>query len=159
MLGRMSTPPGPPHTEAQAVRRMRYGYPFALLVLAVSLVLVVMAWDHARQREMKLAAEQFRGIAGQQASLVQLHLNSVDVPLRGGASLFAALDTPTPNQWRGYVDALRLQTTFPSLVGVGYAAYLDERATFLGQWGLKPSRGVFSMAARTAAARSRLVLW
>src|SRR5699024_11667533 len=23
----------------------------------------------------------------------------------------------------------------------GYAAFLDERATFMGQWGLKPSRG------------------
>lgn len=107
-------------------RRVRYGYPFAMLVLVVSLLLVAIAWDHARQRELKLAAERFRGIAGQQASLVQLHLNSVEMTLRGGASLFAALDRPTPEQWRGYVDALRLQATFPSLVGVGYAASLDE---------------------------------
>jgi PAS domain S-box-containing protein len=116
----------PSADEPQASRRVRYGYSFALLVLVGSLLLVAVAWDHARQREMKLAAEQFRGVAGQQASLVQLHLNSVEMTLRGGASLFAALDRPTPEQWRGYVDALRLQATFPSLIGVGYAASLDE---------------------------------
>lgn len=67
--------------EPQASRRVRYGYSFALLVL------VAIAWGHACQRELKLAAEQFRGVAGQQASLVQLHLNSVEMTLRGGASL------------------------------------------------------------------------
>ena len=127
-----------PIDEPQASRRARYGYSFALLVLVGSLLLVAIAWDHARQRELKLAAEQFRGIAGQQASLVQLHLNSVEMTLRGGASLFAALDRPTPEQWRGYVDALKLQATFPSLVGVGYAVSLDEhRLVQLGHQSVK----------------------
>ena len=126
MLARMASMVPLLPDEPPASRRVRYGYPFALLVLVVSLLLVVIGWDHARQRELKLAAEQFRGIAGQQASLVQLQLNSVEMTLRGGASLFAALDRPTPEQWRGYVDALRLQSTFPSLVGVGYAVSLDE---------------------------------
>lgn len=98
-----------------------------MLVLVVSLLLVAVVWDHARQRELKLASEQFRGVVGQQASLVQLHLNSVEMTLRGGASLFAALDRPTREQWRGYVDALRLQATFPSLIGVGYASAVDEQ--------------------------------
>ena len=135
--------------ESPASRRVRYGYPFALLVLVVSLLLVAIAWDHARQREMKLAAEQFRGIAGQQASLVQLHLNSVEMTLRGGASLFAALDRPTPEQWRGYVDALRLQATFPSLVGVGYAASLDEyRLVRLQESWRDEGRGLFELRPR-----------
>ena len=138
-----------PIDEPQASRRARYGYSFALLVLVGSLLLVTIAWDHARQRELKLAAEQFRGIAGQQASLVQLHLNSVEMTLRGGASLFAALDRPTPEQWRGYVDALKLQATFPSLVGVGYAVSLDEhRLVQLQESWRADGRGLFELRPR-----------
>ena len=133
----------------QASWRERYGYSFALLVLVGSLLLVAIAWDHARQRELKLAAEQFRGIAGQQASLVQLQLNSVEMTLRGGASLFAALDRPTPEQWRGYVDALRLQTTFPSLIGVGYASSLDEQGLLRLQEAWRADgRGLFELRPR-----------
>ncbi len=106
---------------------MRYGYPFAILVLVVSVLFVLVAWDHARQRELRLASEQFRGIAGQQASLVQMHLNNIEVTLRGGASLFAAVDQPTPEQWRGYVDGLRVQSRFPYVLGLGYAVYVDGR--------------------------------
>ena len=106
---------------------MRYGYPFAILVLVVSVLFVLVAWDHARQRELRLASEQFRGIAGQQASLVQMHLNNIEVTLRGGVSLFAAVDQPTPEQWRGYVDGLRVQSRFPYVLGLGYAVYVDGR--------------------------------
>jgi PAS domain S-box-containing protein len=104
---------------------MRYGYPFAILVLVVSVLFVLVAWDHARQRELRLASQQFRGIAGQQASLVQMHLNNIEVTLRGGASLFAAVDQPTPEQWRGYVDGLRVPSRFPYVLGLGYAVYVD----------------------------------
>lgn len=106
---------------------MRYGYPFAILVLVVSVLFVLVAWDHARQRELRLASEQFRGIAGQQASLVQMHLNNIEVTLRGGVSLFAAVDQPTPEQWRGYVDGLRVPSRFPYVLGLGYAVYVDGR--------------------------------
>jgi PAS domain S-box-containing protein len=126
MLGRWQRRILPPDSDAlPALRRMRYGYPFAILVLVVSVLFVLVAWDHARQRELRLASQQFRGIAGQQASLVQMHLNNIEVTLRGGASLFAAVDQPTPEQWRGYVDGLRVPSRFPYVLGLGYAVYVD----------------------------------
>jgi 5-methyltetrahydrofolate--homocysteine methyltransferase len=43
------------------------------------------------------------------------------------------VDVPTPPFWGSrVVKGIKL---------ADYAAYLDERATFLGQWGLKPTRG------------------
>ena len=148
--GAMASPHVPENPDApQASWRERYGYSFALLVLVGSLLLVAIAWDHARQRELKLAAEQFRGIAGQQASLVQLQLNSAEMTLRGGASLFAALDRPTPEQWRGYVDALRLQATFPWLIGVGYSSSLDEQGLVRLQEAWRADgRGLFELRPR-----------
>jgi 5-methyltetrahydrofolate--homocysteine methyltransferase len=43
-----------------------------------------------------------------------------------------------------------------------YAAYLDERATFMGQWGLKPARGVGGVSYEElveAEGRPRLRMW
>lgn len=108
-----------------ASMRWRFGYPFAVLVLLVSLGLVFTAWNNARQRELELAEAQFQSSAGKLASLVQLRLTSFDITLRGGASLFAALKWPSPEHWRNYTDGLALRGRFPSLTGLGFAAYAD----------------------------------
>ena len=105
--------------------RWRFGYPFAILVLLVSLGFVLAAWNNARARELKLAEAQFHSTVGKLASLAQLRLTSYDITLRGGASLFAALKWPSPEHWRSYTDGLALQNRFPSLVGLGFAAYAD----------------------------------
>jgi len=52
--GTDSPPPADKHATA-ADRRGRFGYPFAILVLLVSLAVVYSAWSEARQRELKLA--------------------------------------------------------------------------------------------------------
>lgn len=119
---------GHPSDDSQASGaslRWRFGYPFALLVLLVSLGLVVSAWSNARERELKLAEAQFQSSVGKVASLVQLRLTSFDITLRGGASLFAVLKWPSPEHWRNYTDGLDLQGRFPSLTGLGFAAYAD----------------------------------
>ena len=104
---------------------MRFGYPMAVLVLVLSVVLVLIAWNQLRQRELGLAEEQFRGRAGQQTALVQQQLNSIEVALRGGASLFAAVGDPTREQWHDYANGLQMSRYFPTMVGLGYAISLD----------------------------------
>lgn len=106
-------------------RRWRPGYPIALVVLLVSLALVFTGWSNARDRELELAESRFQSAIGKLASLVQLHLTSFDITLRGGASLFAALKWPSPEHWRSYTDGLSLQNRFPALTGLGFAAYAD----------------------------------
>ncbi|QIL20675.1 CHASE domain-containing protein [Thermomonas sp. HDW16] len=110
---------------ALAGLRWRFGYPFAVLVLLVSLGLVFSAWSNARNRELELAESQFHSTVGKLASLVQLRLTSFEITLRGGASLFAALKWPSPEHWRSYADGLALPSRFPSLTGLGFAAYAD----------------------------------
>lgn len=105
---------------------MRFGYPMAVLVLLLSLVLVVIAWTQLRQRELGMAAEQFRSSAGQQVALVEQHMDGIEVALRGGASLFAVIDQPTRKQWHDYANALHLAEQFPTMVGLGYAIHLDS---------------------------------
>ena len=106
-------------------KRIRYGYAIAVVVLVLSLALVVASWRGMRERELAAAGEQFRAQAGQQASLVQQHLNNIELTLRGGASLFTAMERPSPEHWKGYVDGLDLPSRFPSLLGLGFAAHVD----------------------------------
>ncbi|RZA20952.1 MAG: PAS domain S-box protein, partial [Lysobacteraceae bacterium] len=114
-----------PDARAPSTLRWRFGYPFAMLVLLVALGLVFAAWNNARARELKLAEAQFHSTVGKLASLVQLRLTSIEITLRGGASLFAALKWPSPEHWRNYEDDLGLKDRFPSVVGLGFAAYAD----------------------------------
>ncbi|WP_022916512.1 methionine synthase [Ruania albidiflava] len=54
-----------------------------------------------------------------------------DLPARSDVA--ADNPVPTPPFWGTRV--------VKGIAQAGYAAFLDERATFMGQWGLKPSRG------------------
>ena len=117
--------PAYPNARAAARFRWRFGHPFAVLVLLASLGFVFAVWSNARERELKLAEAQFHTQVGDLASLVQLRLNNFEITLRGGASLFAALKWPSPEHWRSYTDGLALQARFPSMVGIGFAAYAD----------------------------------
>ncbi|HEY0935189.1 MAG TPA: methionine synthase [Trebonia sp.] len=114
---------------------------------------------------MEAAMGVKRGVPG--AALPALRQRRVKTRAAAGASLAAAPDTAGPGAAAGAVDPLRpARPARPGrsgnpAVGHGnpvpeppfwgtrivkgiplaeYAAYLDERATFMGQWGLKPSR-------------------
>lgn len=121
----MSGEPAPDRLASPPGRRWRLGYPSAILFLVLTLGLVLGVWQDARQREMKLAETQFRAAAGKVATLVSQHLAGIELTLRGGASLFAAVQWPSPQHWRNYADGLTLRTRFPEIAGLGFAAYVD----------------------------------
>ncbi len=106
--------------------RWRIGHVLAILTLLIASAIALMVWDNARERELKLAETQFHARAGNMASLVQLRLTSHALTQRGGASLFAALESPTAQQWRSYVEGLDLAYQFPAMLGLGFAAYADQ---------------------------------
>ena len=105
--------------------RWRLGYSAAVGVLLLSLALVMGAWHAARQNELRLAEAQFRTSAGKLAELVAMKLSSFELTARGGVSLFAALQWPSPRHWRNYVGELALDRRFQSVTGLGFAAYVD----------------------------------
>ncbi|MEO6227873.1 MAG: CHASE domain-containing protein [Thermomonas sp.] len=105
--------------------RWRFGHVLAVVTLLVSAAVVLLAWNNARARELRLAESQFHATVGKLASLVQLRMISYGLTQRGGASLFAAVTWPSAQQWRSYTDGLALQEHFPALIGLGFAAYAD----------------------------------
>ena len=102
------------------------GYALALVVLVASLILVVLFWRNARERELQASEQQFLAQTGEIVERLQQRLVNFDLITRGGASLFATVTRPTPGQWQAYVDGLDLQRRFPALTGLGYAPYLSS---------------------------------
>ena len=133
---------------------MRFGYLMAVLVLLLSLVLVFIAWSHMHRRELGLAEQQFRSRAEQQVAQVRQHLSSIEVALRGGASLFAVVEHPTRVQWQDYARAMQVSERFPSMVGLGYAVHLDPVGLVRLQEALR-SEGRGLLALRPTGVRER----
>jgi PAS domain S-box-containing protein len=113
------------HANPLPPPRWRYGYPFAALVLLLSLALVVGVWHDARTRALQAADARFRARATQIANLVGRQLDDFDLTLRGGVAMVAAVQWPAPQHWRSYADGLSLPERYPSVTGLGYAAYVD----------------------------------
>ncbi len=68
---------------------------------------------------------------GRRVARRELDLESVELPVRSAVATDVAV--PEPPFWGSRV--------VKGIALADYAAYLDERALFLGQWGLKPTRG------------------
>lgn len=113
----------------------------AILTLLVACAIALMVWSSARERELKLAEAQFHAKVGKLASLVQLRMTSYALTQRGGAALFAAVESPTSQQWHSYTEGLDLNGQFPALVGLGFAAYVDQSSLMRLQLSIREAGG------------------
>ncbi len=113
------------------------GYVLALLVLLGSLMLVLLYWRGAQQRELQLAETEFVAETATITELLQQRLINYELIARGGVSLFASVDRPSAAQWQDYVDGLKIATYYPDMLGLGYAPYLDRPQLQTLQLGLR----------------------
>lgn len=132
--------------------RLRRSHVLAVLVLIGALLLVALYARNAGERERRLAEASFVSEAEQLADTIRQRMLQYELSLRGGVALHsAAADTPTPRQWRGYVEGLDVAAQLPGLQGLGYVAaltpeslkalQLQRRADGQGLFALNP-RGV-----------------
>jgi PAS domain S-box-containing protein len=101
------------------------GYVLAVLALLASLLVVLLYWRGAHEREMDAAQADFTAQTEQVTALLRQRLGYYELMARGGVSLFASVEQPTRQQWQDYVDGLGLASRFPAMVGLGYAAYVS----------------------------------
>jgi signal transduction histidine kinase len=123
MLGRMPIATRSPAAPDAPRRKPGFGgFALAVLVLVASTLLVILAWQAARQNMLRSAQADFRGSCDEVVELLASRLVNYELTIRGGAALFASMERPTPAQWHAYVDGLDLPNRFPSMVGLGFAA-------------------------------------
>jgi signal transduction histidine kinase len=119
------SPSAAPHLEAGTPSSWG-GYALALVVLAGSLLLVVLSWRAARERELRAADAEFIVSAQQAVELMQRQLVNYDLTIRGGVALFGTVARPSPAQWRAFTEGLQLTARFPAIVGLGFAPYVSS---------------------------------
>ena len=129
--------------------RLPKGYLLAAAVLALSLVLLALFWQHARGREVRAAQVEFMAESEETLDRLQERMVQHELVLRGGVALFGTVAMPSQRQWKAYVDAIGIGERFPGLVGLGYAPSLT--AGELGELQEREHRagmGLFSIRPR-----------
>ena len=127
MLGAMSQPSPSATSQLEAGTPSSWaGYALALVVLAGSLLLVLLSWRAARERELKAAEIEFIVSAQQAVELMQQRLVNYDLTIRGGVALFGTVARPSPTQWLAFTEGLQLRARFPEIVGLGFAPYVTS---------------------------------
>lgn len=116
--------PQPTRDSIAAPAISRHAYLLAVLVLVSSLAVVILYARVAGEREAELAQARFVTEAGEVVALLRQKLLIYELTTRGGVSLFATVERPTPRQWRNYVDGLDIDRRFPGMMGLGFADYL-----------------------------------
>jgi PAS domain S-box-containing protein len=106
----------------------RGGYLLALMVLLGALVLVLVAWHYAREREMRAAEVRFGTRAAEVVDRLYQRLVYYELVARGGTALFASMARPTPQQWADYVESMNLQPRFPAAGGLGFIGYVSSNS-------------------------------
>lgn len=102
------------------------GHMLALAVLLGALALVFTTWRYARASESRAAQSEFVASTDELSDLIRQRLVNFELVARGGASLFASVQRPTPRQWQGYVDGMNIGRRFPAMLGLGFAGYVHS---------------------------------
>lgn len=110
--------------EPTAFASARAGRLVALLALGVGLLLTAAIWDTENERRNARREALLVERASALASQIRQRLVAYEVALRGGASLFAATSNPSRAHWHAYVNSLALDTDYPGVQGVAFAAWL-----------------------------------
>jgi len=107
---------------SQRITERAIGKSFAVFVLLLGLGAGLLVWrgEAARVREEIDARTLEYGKA--MAARLERRLVAYDLVVRAGASLFAATYAPTRAQWRSFVEALDLESTYPGVQGIAFAA-------------------------------------
>jgi signal transduction histidine kinase len=93
----------------------------AVAVLFALLAVTVLAWHSTKDQLARGAAERFRFRVSETRFAIVQRLAAYEQVLRGGVGLFAASREVDRDEWRAYVEKLRIEENYPGIRGIGYA--------------------------------------
>ena len=97
-----------------------------LLTGACALLLTLAAWLSARSDAEAEARGHFDVQVAEIVAAIKGRALDYEQVLRGAAGLFAASASVERAEWDAYVDALRLETVYPGIRGIGYAPFVRD---------------------------------
>lgn len=98
------------------------GKGLAFFVLLLGLGIALLVWRSETARVGGESEARTQEYASAMAARIEQRLVAYDLIVRAGASLFAATQAPTREQWKSFVKAFDLGATYPGLQGIAYTA-------------------------------------
>lgn len=105
----------------------------AWVVFAASLIITIFSWWLTNQYAEQRAHDRFSFEAHQASHAIFKRMQEYEQVLRGGVGLFVSSDTVTRQDWHDYVTNLQIETYWPGIQGIGYAAMVapKQRESFI----------------------------
>jgi PAS domain S-box-containing protein len=87
---------------------------------ALTLALTLAAWNFVSSSEARRAEAQFDARTQVVVASIGARMAAYEQVLRGGVGLFDASQSVEREEWRAYVQALRVADNYPGILGIGF---------------------------------------
>ncbi|HEU0290085.1 MAG TPA: CHASE domain-containing protein, partial [Burkholderiales bacterium] len=94
------------------------------LALVLSVAFTFSAWHLAQDASESEANIRFEFRSGQIREAIRGRLVDYEQVLRGGVGLYAASESIERNEWRAYVQHLRIEEIYPGIQGLAFVAHV-----------------------------------
>ncbi len=93
----------------------------AIISLLIPVILTYIEWKNAKADIINDAKRSFKFKIDEASSIILKRMHTYEQVLLGGIGLFAASDTVTREEWKIYVENLKIDKNFPGILGIGYS--------------------------------------
>lgn len=93
----------------------------AIISLLIPVTLTVIGWKNAKEDILNNAERSFKIKINGASNIILKRMHTYEQVLLGGMGLFAASDTVTREEWKIYVENLKIDKNFPGILGIGYS--------------------------------------
>ncbi len=104
------------------------GKALAVFVLLLGLGVGLLVWRGETARVRQESEARTLEYVKSMAARIERRIVAYDLVVRAGASLFAATQAPTRAQWRSFVEAFDLGTTYPGVQGIAFATIVPPES-------------------------------
>lgn len=96
----------------------------AALTFAVFMSLTLAGWLVVKDLQEQNANNRFDAVLAETTAKIEHHFMGYEQVLKGGLGLLLASSSVSRDEWRTYVDALRIDDNYPGIHGVGFSKYI-----------------------------------
>lgn len=98
----------------------------ALVVLLLGLVLTFVAVHQTQKNAKDIANQDFESNGNDIKLKLDARLKAHALLLRSGAAFFAASDTVTQEEWKKFIESIKISRNLPGIQGVGYSLIIPK---------------------------------
>lgn len=96
----------------------------ATLTFVIFMSLTLVSWSVVQDLEERHENSRFDKVIAEAIHKIEHHFSGYEQVLKGGLGLLLASHSVSRDEWRTYVNALRINDRYPGIHGIGFAKYI-----------------------------------